>query len=98
MLNLTSDLVECVAESKFTWTVKNFKGINWGQRYVIRSEEIDFKEANSTWTLTLTPFTYNSNKIFLVSKFFVKQYKLDENAKYNFDIILNGKEFFKKNV
>lgn len=89
-MNYSSTLEEVSTESSFRWTINNLQKLNWKKGFTLKSKEIVCKEANIRWHLKLIPFIYdNDKKVFISTKFFVKQLVIDENANYNFSITLN---------
>jgi hypothetical protein len=89
-MEIVSNLSELKAESSFTWKINDFNKIEWVKGYVIKSKEISLPEANSEWYIKLSPLICKDG-IFLMTKFYVKATEYDENARFNFEIILKGK-------
>lgn len=89
-----SNLNEFSAESTFTWSIKNITNSIWMNKYVIKSTEMNFYDDNAStqWFVKLSAVFYDGKKYF-AAKFFLRDNCHDENAKYKFDITLNGKNF-----
>lgn len=91
MLHLISQLKEIEVESSFKWTINNFSGVNLSKTYIIKSEKIEFKEANGSWYVQLEPSIHDFAKVYTTATIFLLLESCDENSTFNFDITLNGK-------
>jgi hypothetical protein len=85
-MEFVSELKEISYESSFKWKINNLSVASAKKNYVIKSNEVDFKEANAKWFVKIKQFISESGIIWLDITFYLRDDGKDDNARYNFAV------------